>query len=288
MESEGIHGMIITHKNGVSFLEFKKLANLPGIRHGIFTRNTGVSSDPFRSLNISFSVGDDDRNVRRNREIISKCLNQEDLVFADQVHGSRVMVFPKDNNNVIIFDSDGCGEVEPWEILSRQIGVSNPDSEHEYVGDALVTNIQKKILVIQVADCQSVIMYDPVQQVVANVHSGWRGSINDIIGFTIKVMNKSFGCFACDIVAGIGASLGPCCAEFVNYEKEIPKRYWKYKDDNDHFDFWSLSCDQLCKAGVLMDNVNLSRLCTKCNPDRFFSFRGEGATGRFASVIGLK
>jgi hypothetical protein len=74
----------------------------------------------------------------------------------------------------------------------------------------------------------------------------------------------------------------------VNYKKEIPKRYWKYKDDNHHFDFWSLSCDQLCHAGVLMDNVNLSRLCTKCDPDRFFSFRGEGATGRFASVIGLK
>jgi len=288
MESEGIHGMIITHKNGVSFLEFKKLAKLPGIRHGIFTRNTGVSTGPFRSLNISFGVGDDDRNVRRNREIISKCLYEEDLVFADQVHGSRVMVFPKDNNNVIIFDSDGCGEVEPSEILSKQIVVSNPDSGHKYVGDALVTNIRKKILVIQVADCQSVIMYDPVQQVVANVHSGWRGSINDVIGLTIKVMKKSFACNARDIIAGIGASLGPCCAEFVNYEKEIPKRYWKYKDDNDHFDFWSLSCDQLCQAGALMDNVSLSRLCTKCHPDRFFSFRGEGVTGRFASVIGLK
>jgi YfiH family protein len=280
--------MIMTHKNGVSFLEFKNLANFSAIRHGIFTRNSGVSSDPFRSLNISFGVGDDDQNVRRNREIISKCLNAEDLVFADQIHGSRIMVLPKDNDNIMIFDSDGCGEVELSEILSWQLSVSHPDSEYKYVADALVTNIQKKILVIQVADCQSVLMYDPVQQVVANVHSGWRGSINDIIGLTIKVMKKCFGCFSQDIVAGIGASLGPCCAEFVNYEKEIPKRYWKYKDDNDHFDFWSLSCDQLCQAGVLMDNVNLSRLCTKCDPDRFFSFRGEGTTGRFASLIGLR
>lgn len=288
MENEEIHAMIIKHRNGVSFLEFEKLAKLPGIRHRVFTRNTGVSTGPFRSLNISFGVGDDDQNVRRNREIISKCLNEEDLVFADQVHGSRVMVFSKDDNNSITFDSDLCGEVEPPEILNKQIGVSNPDSEHKHVGDALVTNIRKKNLAIQVADCQSVIMYDPVQQVVANVHSGWRGSINNIIGFTIKVMKKSFGCFAGDIVAGIGASLGPCCAEFVNYEKEIPKRYWKYKDDSDHFDFWSLSRDQLCQAGVLTDNVDLSRLCTKCDPDRFFSFRGEGTTGRFASIIGLK
>jgi hypothetical protein len=288
MEADKIHGMIITHRNGVSFLEFEKFAKLPGITHGIFTRNTGVSTDPFRSLNISFGVGDDDLNVRRNREIISKCLNEEDLVFADQVHGSRVMVFSKDNNHPITFDSDLCEEVEPSEIFRKQMGVNHPDSEHKPVGDALVTNVRKKVLVIQVADCQSIIMYDPVRQVVANVHSGWRGSINNIIGLTIKVMNKSFGCNAGDIVAGIGASLGPCCAEFVNYEKEIPKKYWKYKDNNDHFDFWSLSCDQLCRAGVLIDNVNLSRLCTKCNIDRFFSFRGEGDTGRFASVIGLK
>lgn len=288
MENEEIHAMIIKHRNGISFLEFEKLAKLPGIKHGILTRNTGVSTGPFRSLNISFGVGDDDRNVRRNREIISKCLNEEDLVFADQVHGSRVMVFSKDNNS-ITFDSDLCGEVEPPEILSKQVGVSNPDSEHKHVGDALIANVRKKVLVIQVADCQSVIMYDPVQQVVANVHSGWRGSINNIIGFTIKVMKKSFGCFAGNIVAGIGASLGPCCAEFVNYEKEIPKKYWKYKDDDsDHFDFWSLSRDQLCQAGVLIDNVDLSRLCTKCDPDRFYSFRGEGTTGRFASIIGLK
>jgi len=286
MENEDIHAMIIKHRNGISFLEFEKLAKLPGIKHGILTRNTGVSTGPFRSLNISFGVGDDDRNVRRNREIISKCLNEEDLVFADQVHGSRVMVFSKDNNS-ITFDSDLRGEVEPPEILSKQIGMSNPHSEHKHVGDALITNVRKKVLVIQVADCQSVIMYDPVQQVVANVHSGWRGSINNIIGFTIKVMKKSFSCFAGDIVAGIGASLGPCCAEFVKYEKEIPKKYWKYKDDDDHFDFWSLSRDQLCQAGILIDNVDLSRLCTKCDPDRFFSFRGEGTTGRFASIIGL-
>jgi YfiH family protein len=288
MWAEEIHGMKITQKNGVWFLEFKKFAKLPGIKHGIFTRNTGVSTGPFRSLNISFGVGDDEANVRRNRKIISECIDEQDLVFANQVHGSNVMVFSKDNHKAITFDYDLCKEIESSEILSGQMGVSKPNSEYRHVGDALITNIPKKILVIQVADCQSVIMYDPIQKVVANVHSGWRGSINNIIGHTIKVMEKTFGCNTDNIVAGIGASLGPCCAEFVNYEKEIPKKYWRYKDDNNHFDFWSLSCDQLCQAGVLIDNVDLSRLCTKCNPDRFFSFRGEGATGRFASVIGLK
>jgi len=286
MDAEEIRGMIIKNRNGVSFLEFEKLARLSGIRHGIFTRNTGVSTGPFRSLNVSFGVGDDDRKVMHNREIISRCLKEKDFVFADQVHGSRVMVFSKDNN-AITFDSDACCEVENPKNLNKQIDVFNPDSEHKHVVDALVTNIRKKYLVIQVADCQSILMYDPVRQVVANIHSGWRGSVNNIIGLTINVMEKSFGCFAGDIFAGIGPSLGLCCAEFVNYEKEIPKVYWEYKNDSDHFDFWSLSCDQLCQAGVLIDNVDLSRLCTKCDPNRFFSFRGEGTTGRFASIIGI-
>ncbi|HUT43902.1 MAG TPA: laccase domain-containing protein, partial [Desulfobacterales bacterium] len=124
--------------------------------------------------------------------------------------------------------------------------------------------------------------------VVANVHSGWRGSINNIIGCTLKVMENSFGCRSRDVVAGIGPSLGPCCAEFVNYKKEIPEAFWKYKNDTNHFDFWSISRDQLCEAGVLFENVDLSRMCTKCDSNRFFSFRGEGTTGRFAALIGLK
>lgn len=280
--------MIIKQRNGVSFLELPKLASLSGIRHGVFTRNTGESSGPYRSLNVGFGVGDDDQNVIQNREIISRCIQEKDLVFANQVHGSRVMVLAKDNNPSAVPDANVCFEGEHSEILKNPTGLFDSDSERKLIVDALVTNIPKKFLVMQVADCQSIFMHDPVRQVVSNVHSGWRGSINNIIGRTIKVMETSFGCLPGDIIAGISPSLGPCCAEFANYEKEIPETYWKYKDDNDHFDFWSASCDQLCKAGVLIENVDLSHVCTKCDPDRFFSFRGEGVTGRFATLIGLK
>ncbi|OEU59729.1 MAG: hypothetical protein BBJ57_03165 [Desulfobacterales bacterium PC51MH44] len=272
----------------MSFLELPKLASLSGIRHGVFTRNTGASSGPYRSLNVGFGVGDDDQNVIQNREIISRCIQEKDLVFANQVHGSRVMVLAKDNNPSAVPDANVCFEGEHSEILKNPTGLFDSDSERKLIVDALVTNIPKKFLVMQVADCQSIFMHDPVRQVVSNVHSGWRGSINNIIGRTIKVMETSFGCLPGDIIAGISPSLGPCCAEFANYEKEIPETYWKYKDDNDHFDFWSASCDQLCEAGVLIENVDLSHVCTKCDPDRFFSFRGEGVTGRFATLIGLK
>ncbi|MHA1944435.1 MAG: polyphenol oxidase family protein [Candidatus Thorarchaeota archaeon] len=282
--------MNIKHRNGVSFLEFPNFARFSGIRHGVFTRNTGKSSGrgPFQSLNVSFGIGDDDHNVRENRSIISRCMEEKDLVFAEQVHGIRVMSFTKEGKASYGLNVDVSLDGGHSKIPEEMIGGFDSDSERKLIGDALVTNIPKKYLVVQVADCQSILMHDPVRQVVANVHSGWRGSINNIIGRTIKEMEKNFACLSSDIVAGIGPSLGPCCAEFVNYEKEIPKAYWKYKDDRDHFDFWSVSCDQLCEAGVLIENVDISRLCTKCDPDRFFSFRGEGITGRFATIIGLK
>ena len=257
--------LISAKKNGTSFLQFPNLARFPDIRHGVFTRKNGYSKTPYKSLNTSYSNGDDSRNVKLNRLVISKCFDGNELVFARQVHGSKAVVFA--NKSI---------------LLKNKF----PDVIPEC--DAMITDIKKRYLVIQVADCQSILMYDPVLQVVANVHSGWRSSIKNIIGRTISVMEKEFDSKPGNIVTGISPSLGPCCAEFVNYKDEIPEKFWKYKDDSNHFDFWTISSDQLCDAGVLKKNIYLSEICTRCNTDLFFSFRGERTTGRFASVIGLK
>jgi polyphenol oxidase len=257
--------MISAKKNGASFYQFPNLSRFPDIRHGIFSRKNGYSKAPYKSLNTSYSTGDDSRNVKLNRSIISKCFDGNELVFARQVHGEKIVVFAKKNIP-----------------LKKRF----PDVIPEC--DAMITDIKKRSLVIQVADCQSILMYDPDQQVIANVHSGWRGSIKNIIRRTISVMKKEFGTKPGNIVSGISPSLGPCCAEFINYKNEIPEKLWKYKDDSDYFDFWTISLDQLCDAGVLKKNIHLSEICTRCNTDLFFSFRGEGVTGRFASVIGLK
>ena len=281
--------IVITRQiDGVSFLEFPNLSDRFGVKHGVFTKNFGKSSNPYRSLNVSFGVGDNDLNVIQNRNIIARCLAETDLVFMDQVHGTRVMVITRDNQSARLHETVFCVENDLQKNITEPIGGFDSSAERKMVGDAVVTDIPKKFLVVQVADCQSILLYDPARRVVANVHSGWRGSIDNIIGRTVNVMETCFGCLSIDMIAGIGPSLGPCCSEFVNYEKEIPKKYWKYMDGNTCFDFWSVSLDQLCEAGVLAQNISLSRICTKCDSDRFFSFRGEGATGRFASVIGLK
>jgi len=252
--------LLLKEKNGIVFLQFPNLAGFSEIWHGIFTRKCGYSKEPYKSLNVSFEVGDDPRIVEQNRNILCRCIEGKELIYANQKHGAQLIVLAKND----------------------KVNINAP-----FAGDAMIADILNKYLVVQVADCQSLLIYDPVQHVVANVHSGWRGSVKNIIDKTIKEMEKRFGCRPKNIIAGIGPSLGPCCAEFINYKKEIPANLWKYKNNYNFFDFWALSRDQLLDAGLLTKNIYLSNICTKCNTDLFFSFRGEGTTGRFASVIGL-
>jgi copper oxidase (laccase) domain-containing protein len=105
---------------------------------------------------------------------------------------------------------------------------------------------------------------------------------------TIGKMAEDFGCRPSDIHAGISPSLGPCCAEFINYRTEIPQSFWKYKDDAHRFNFWAITRDQLCGEGVSDRTIYSSGICTRCNPNLFFSYRGEGETGRFGAVAGLR
>lgn len=256
--------MILTKINGVSFYQFPNLVSFPDLRHGIFTRNGGFSKGHFDSLNVSLSVGDDSENVMRNRKVVSGCMDDGELVFTKQVHDRHVIVISEKAANVPV------------------------SSETHLAGDALVSNLNDKMLVIKTADCQAVLLYDPVKHVVANVHSGWRGSINNIIGASIDAMKENFNSRPSDILAGISPSLGPCCAEFINYKKEIPEQFWKYKDLAFNFDFWAISVDQLSYSGVRRENIYSCRICTKCNKDLFYSYRGEKTTGRIATVIGLK
>jgi len=256
--------MILTTQNGVSFYQFKNLAACSGIEHRIFTRNSGFSQPPFASLNVGFGIGDKPKNVSKNRDIISRFMGAGRLVFARQIHGCEIAVLSRD---------------------SEKRGI--PSAGRAVTADAMVTDIFGRNLVIQVADCQAVLLYEPVRRVIANIHCGWRGSVQNIIGRTVGVMEQHFGCRPGRIQAGIGPSLGLCCAEFINYRSEIPMEFWRHKGLNEHFDFWSLSRNQLKRAGVAEINIESSGICTRCHTDEFFSYRAQRTTGRFAAVIGL-
>ena len=251
-------------KEDLRVFEFPGIADLPDVQHGIFSREGGYSRGAYNSLNVSFGVGDSEEAVVNNRKRISGYFKNGQLVFARQVHGKEVRV---------VHRSPGCREKKHFCDAGT--------------GDAMVTNIPGINLVIQIADCQAVMIYDPEKRVVANAHAGWRGNIQNIIGYTFKIMKEQFNSVPADVRVGISPSLGPCCAEFVNYQKEFPESLWRYKDETHHFDLWALSHDQLCEEGVLPKNISISGLCTKCNSDTFFSYRAQKETGRFAAVIGM-
>ena len=259
--------MIYTRQkgNGAAYYRFESLAAFSEIDHAIFTRRYGFSPQPFDSLNVSLGIGDAKTNVARNRGLVHRSMAGSGFVYIHQVHGDKVAVLKGDG-------AMPGGTTDAAAIKA----------------DALVTDLLGKYLVIQVADCQAVLLYDPVRRVVANVHCGWRGSLLNIIGRTLIEMSLEFDCRPERIRAGIGPSLGPCCAEFVNYQAEIPADLWGYKDARDHFDFWAISRDQLIRAGVAAENIEISRICTRCRTDEFYSYRAEKTTGRFAAVIGIR
>jgi len=239
-------------------LKFKEFEKHPVI-HAMYNRHGGTSPAPWNSNNVSYRLGDSPDNVLANRGKIKKDLGYRHLISAKQIHSSRVYYVS-----------------EP------------PDEDLELNGyDALITNLQGLGLMIQQADCQAVFFYDQEKQAIGIAHVGWRGSVANIISETVFAMSQTFSTEPVDLIAAISPSLGPCCAEFVNYRAELPEALHGYQVRPDYFDFWAISRDQLCTAGIRPENIHVAEICTCCNHD-FFSYRRDRDTGRFASVIGLE
>jgi polyphenol oxidase len=237
------------------------LAALPELVHGFFTRQGGVSSGAYRSLNVSLVVGDHPDLVDENQRLMQRALGLEVLAGAAQVHGGSAAVITS------------AGQIQQEDI---------PEV------DILITTLPDIGLVIKQADCQAVMLYDPVNRVIANVHCGWRGQIDNILSETVALLQNLFGSQARHLYAAVGPSLGPCCAEFRNFRQEFPEALWGYQVRPTFFDLWRLTRDQLIAAGLQPERLDLARLCTRCGAGEFFSYRRDRITGRQGAVIALR
>jgi len=150
-------------------------------------------------------------------------------------------------------------------------------------GDALITQQKNLPLMVRVADCQGVLIYNPHNESIGAIHSGWKGSAQNIIGKTIQAMKKKYNSNPSDLMVEISPSLGPCCATFSNPIKELPNFCHPFILDNNHVDFWSLSKKQCQDEGVKAKNIHLPKACTMCDSD-YFSHR-RGANERMAVFI---
>ncbi|MDD2464647.1 MAG: polyphenol oxidase family protein [Desulfobulbus sp.] len=237
-------------------------SNLLPVPHGCFSCTGGVSKPPFTSLNLSFYTGDHPENVRVNRSHALKALRLNHLISVKQVHGDRVLFAQKEHIDQ---------EIEGF--------------------DAIISDLPGTGILIQQADCQAVLLWAPQPQAIAAIHCGWRGSVQGIIGKTIACMKQEYGVEPGTLRVVISPSLGPCCAEFINFRTELPEWMHSYQVRPHFFDFWAISRRQLEEAGVPDEHIDIAGICTRCN-EQYFSYRRavhttNGITGRNGSIIGL-
>ncbi len=231
--------------------------------YAMFDRHGGVSGGPFASLNVGDHVGDEETAVQENRGKVKRIMEVPHLLSAKQVHGTGIYCLTEP----LVLDK----EVEGF--------------------DALITDLSDVGLMIQQADCQAVLLFDSVREVIAAVHCGWRGSVQGILERVISVMVKNYGTAPADLQAVVSPSLGPCCAEFVNHQRELPSDFRQFMVRDNYFDFWLISKHQLMTAGMSEERIRTTEICTCCSDD-YFSYRratrlSYGLTGRNCSVIAL-
>lgn len=226
---------------------------------GMSTRNGGVSKGTF-GMNLSLSVGDDRERVRENRVRFFTALgaDSERVAFARQVHSAVVRYV------------DGPGEY------------------HEC--DGLVTDRPGVYLAVSVADCVPILLYDPVQRVIAALHAGWRGTEGGIAANGVGLLKTKCGAEPSNILAYIGPAAGVCCYEVgEEVSGRFDGRYVRRTDGRIFLDLKGVNKAQLAAAGVAERNIEVSSLCTITERALLHSYRRDGpASGRMLAVIGIK
>lgn len=241
------------------FVTSEKLAKFPEIVHGFFGREGGVSDGKYRSLNVRFGIGDTDANVRENRERVRITLGLDRLVSADQHH----------SDNILIVDQSTKGELP--------------------LADALICAEPEIGLMIQTADCQPILIYDPENKVVGAIHAGWKGAVQNILEKTIRQMEKHFGTNPSKLIGAIGPCISHCKYEFQGGKEILPTEFHGFLDNKNFLDLSAITERQWIEGGGLIDNLENLQICTATKTENYFSHRAEKSeTGRFASVIGLK
>lgn len=256
--------MPFTQNDGLRYYQFESL----NIRHAVFSRHGGISPEPWASLNVGGTVGDDIENVRRNRLISFDVLDCDpDSMFdAWQVHGADVVF----------------------------VEAPHPKEFEYQKADILLTDKPEVTLFMRFADCVPILVHDPVKGVVGVSHAGWMGTVKDVAGETVRYMREKYESNPSDIIACIGPSIGPDHYEVGDDVIQQATKLFGQEtslvlrphDDRIHFDLWKANQLLLQKAGV--SQIEIAEICTACHTDDWFSHRAEkGKTGRFGALISL-
>ena len=161
--------------------------------------------------------------------------------------------------------------------------------------DALWSDHPGSALGIKVADCLPVSMIDPRRHVIANVHSGWRGTVQRIVDATLDTLGSSSAFSPADAYAYLGPSIRVCCFEVG---EEVVEQFLASDPDaarfvdrsraKPHVDIPALTSSRLAARGFRPERVFDSGLCTRCEGSIFHSYRRERGSGRNLAIVAME
>lgn len=264
-------------KSEVPLLYFPLLEATGIVEHCFSTRMGGVSRGIYKSMNFSFTRGDDPEAVLENYRRVAASMgrNLTDFVTSDQTHTTNVRK------------------------VGREDAGKGVTGQRDYTDvDGLITNEPGIILSTFYADCVPLYFVDPVHKAIGLSHSGWRGTCGRMGQKTLEAMGEAYGTGPADVYAAIGPSICQDCYEISEevadyFYTEFPihgadilinKGNGKYQ-----LDLWKTNEIILTEAGILPEHLAVTNICTCCNDKLLFSHRASmGKRGNLGAFLMLK
>ena len=280
MKSLSNENVIHLEKDGVQYLQFRKLLEYKEIRHAYSLgkkenyRTSSPRKMPLEENEYKKAINSY-KNLCKNIGV-----NYKDIVKTNQEHTNKV------------------------EIVTEKINKDQPDFNMEKYNntDGLVTNQKNIILSTTNADCILLLFYDPVQKVIGNVHSGWKGTTKRISVKAVEKMISEFNCNPQDIICCICPSIRKCHFEVEKDVKDIFEAEFKdimsedIKDEiieekiaNKKWNIDTVLINKIIlqKAGLKPENIVDSGICSVCHSDIIHSYRvGKQGYGLNTAIIG--
>lgn len=236
------------------------VARAPRLRgaRALFTgRSGGVSTGEHAGLNLARHVGDEERSVERNRELLAAEIGAP-VVFVDQVHSADVHVLPATG---------------PVPVRTA---------------DAMVTDRADVALAIMVADCLPVLLSSPDAGIVAVAHAGRQGLLGGVLENTVAAM-VGLGARPEGLQVSIGPSICGACYEVPaamrqEAAEQLPETWAETTWGTPSLDLRAGAAAVLERAEVSRASIDADHPCT-LEDERFYSYRRTPRTGRFAGVL---
>lgn len=266
------------NREGVCYLEFPLLEETGMVAHGFSTRIGGASEGPYATMNFTFTRGDRPDHVMENYGRMAKALgvDRDRMVLSYQTHTTNIRrVTEEDAGKGIVRQRD-----------YRDV-------------DGLITDAAGITLVTFYADCVPLYFADPVHRAIGLSHSGWRGTAKRMGKVTLEAMAEAYGTDPRDVLCAIGPSICQDCFEVgeevvLEFQREFGRQrqetlYYRKENGRYQLDLWKANEIILKEAGVPAEQIQITDICTRCNPQYLFSHRIMGnERGNLAAFLCLR